>query len=81
MFAGWFSSSNEEKNFCVRFQRFNWRQYAQGGSAISRTFEVVGLAVQRNVSLLEQRIRQFHPQMVSVADEILAQNSVNAVQI
>ena len=36
-------------------------------------FEVVGLAVQRNISLLEQQIRQFHPQIASVADEALTQ--------
>ena len=35
-------------------------------------FEVVGLAVQRNITLLEQQIRQFHPQAASVADETLA---------
>lgn len=32
-------------------------------------FEVVGLAVQRNIMLLEEQIRKFHPQVVSVADE------------
>ena len=36
-------------------------------------FEVVGLAVQRNINLLEQQIRQFHPQVASVADGALAQ--------
>ncbi|GAK57707.1 1-deoxy-D-xylulose 5-phosphate reductoisomerase [Candidatus Vecturithrix granuli] len=35
-------------------------------------FEVIGLAVQRNITLLEQQIRQFHPQIASVADEALA---------
>lgn len=32
-------------------------------------FEVVGLAVQRNIECLESQIRQFHPKVVSVADE------------
>ncbi len=32
-------------------------------------FEVVGLAVQRNIERLESQIRQFHPKIVSVADE------------
>lgn len=36
-------------------------------------FDVVGLAVQRNITLLEQQIHQFHPKIVSVADETLAQ--------
>ena len=35
-------------------------------------FEVVGLAAQRNISLLERQIRDFHPQIASVADEELA---------
>jgi len=34
-------------------------------------FEVVGLAVQRNITLLEEQIRTFHPKVVSVADEEL----------
>jgi 1-deoxy-D-xylulose-5-phosphate reductoisomerase len=32
-------------------------------------FEVVGLAAQRNITVLEKQIRQFRPQVVSVADE------------
>ena len=32
-------------------------------------FEVVGLAVQRNIKRLEEQIRRFHPKIVSVADE------------
>ncbi len=32
-------------------------------------FEVIGLAAQRNITLLEEQIRQFHPKVVSVADE------------
>ncbi|MBD3307809.1 1-deoxy-D-xylulose-5-phosphate reductoisomerase [candidate division KSB3 bacterium] len=32
-------------------------------------FEVVGLAAQRNITRLEQQIRQFHPAVVAVADE------------
>ncbi len=35
-------------------------------------FEVIGLAVQRNIGLLEKQMRQFHPQVVSVADETQA---------
>ncbi len=35
-------------------------------------FEVVGLAVQQNIFKLEEQIRKFHPQVVSVADETLA---------
>jgi 1-deoxy-D-xylulose-5-phosphate reductoisomerase len=34
-------------------------------------FEVVGLAVQRNITLLEEQIHTFRPQLVSVADEEL----------
>jgi 1-deoxy-D-xylulose-5-phosphate reductoisomerase len=34
-------------------------------------FEVVGLAAQRNITLLEEQIRTLHPQVVSVADEEL----------
>jgi 1-deoxy-D-xylulose-5-phosphate reductoisomerase len=36
-------------------------------------FEVVGLAAQRNITRLEEQIRTFHPQIVSVADEALGQ--------
>lgn len=36
-------------------------------------FEVVGLAVQRNISLLEEQIHRFRPRIASVADEGLAQ--------
>jgi 1-deoxy-D-xylulose-5-phosphate reductoisomerase len=32
-------------------------------------FEVVGLAAQRNITVLEEQIRQFRPQVVSVVDE------------
>jgi 1-deoxy-D-xylulose-5-phosphate reductoisomerase len=32
-------------------------------------FEVVGLAVQRNIDRLEKQIRKFHPRIVSVGDE------------
>ena len=32
-------------------------------------FDVVGLAAQRNIERLEKQIRQFHPQIVSVADK------------
>ena len=34
-------------------------------------FEVIGLAAQRNIDLLEEQIRQQHPKVVSVADEEL----------
>ncbi len=36
-------------------------------------FEVVGLAAQRNIDVLEQQIRNHHPNIVSVADEELGQ--------
>ena len=36
-------------------------------------FEVVGLAVQRNIDLLERQIRTFHPKIVSVSDDVLGQ--------
>jgi 1-deoxy-D-xylulose-5-phosphate reductoisomerase len=32
-------------------------------------FEIIGLAAQRNIALLEEQIRRFHPKIVSVADE------------
>lgn len=32
-------------------------------------FEVVGLSVQRNITLLEEQMRRFRPRLVSVADE------------
>jgi len=35
-------------------------------------FEVVGLAVQQNIFKLEEQIRTFHPKIVSVADEMQA---------
>jgi 1-deoxy-D-xylulose-5-phosphate reductoisomerase len=38
-------------------------------SQFPERFEVVGLAVQRNITLLEEQIRKFRPQVVSVADE------------
>lgn len=34
-------------------------------------FELIGLAAQRNITLLEEQIHQFHPKVVSVADENL----------
>lgn len=40
-------------------------------SQFPERFEVVGLAVQRNITLLEEQIRIYHPKMVSVADEEL----------
>ena len=36
-------------------------------------FDVVGLAVQRNITLLEEQMHKFRPQVVSVADEELGQ--------
>jgi 1-deoxy-D-xylulose-5-phosphate reductoisomerase len=39
----------------------------------SERFEIVGLAVQRNINRLEKQIRKFRPQVVSVADETLGQ--------
>jgi len=38
-----------------------------------KRFDVVGLAAQRNINLLEEQIHKFCPQVVSVADEELGQ--------
>ena len=36
-------------------------------------FEVIGLAVQRNIELLETQIRKFRPKIASVADKVLGE--------
>ncbi len=66
------SSSNEEKISVLGSSGSIGVNTLKVVAQFPERFEVVGLAVQRNISLLEQQIRQFHPQMVSVADEILA---------
>lgn len=72
MFAGWFRHPMKKKISVLGSSGSIGVNTLKVVAQFPERFEVVGLAVQRNISLLEQQIRQFHPQMVSVADEILA---------
>jgi 1-deoxy-D-xylulose-5-phosphate reductoisomerase len=72
MFAGWFRHPMKKKISVLGSSGSIGVNTLKVVAQFPERFEVVGLAVQRNISLLEQQIRQFHPQMVSVADETLA---------